>query len=65
MVLFLRREEAHFQINKYAITNGPHTSLLDRFFMICLKIDHTEYQTKVMNWEELDDLILCYFKLFL
>jgi hypothetical protein len=47
------------------VANGPYTSLLDRFFMIILKISNEEYQTKVMNKEELDELMINYFKLFL
>lgn len=65
MVLYLRREDAHFHVNSYAKKNGAHTSLLDRFFMIIMKIDHEEYQLKVMNAEELDGLLMNYFSLFL
>lgn len=49
MVLFLRREDSKFSVNPYAVANGPHSSLLDRFFMIVLKISNHEYQTKVMD----------------
>ena len=65
MVLFLRREEANFSVNPYAVANGPQTSLLDRFFMIVLKISNEEYQTKVMSLQELDELLVQYFRLFL
>jgi hypothetical protein len=51
MVLFLRREEAKFSVNAFAVGSGPHTSLLDRFFMIILKIGNEEYQTKVLTIE--------------
>jgi hypothetical protein len=40
MVLFLRREEAHFSVNAYAVANGSNSSLLDRFFMILLRISN-------------------------
>jgi hypothetical protein len=47
------------------VANGPHTSLLDRFFMIVLKISNQEYQNKVMSAQELDELLIHYFRLFL
>lgn len=65
MILYLRREDAHFHVNKYASKNGPYTSLLDRFFMIVMKLDHEEYQLKVLNVDELDELLMNYFSLFL
>lgn len=36
MVLFLRRENATFKVNEYAVSNCHGTTLLDRFFMIVL-----------------------------
>lgn len=65
MVMFLRREEAKFHVNPYATANAPNTTLLDRFFMVCLKTTLAEYEKTVMTVDQLDDLLVNYFRLFL
>lgn len=52
-------------MNEYAKSTAPTTNLLDRFFMIVLDISLEVYVQKNVNIEELDDIFVEYFRIFI
>jgi hypothetical protein len=64
MIIFLRREDAKFHYNEYSLNNSSGSSLIDRFFMIVLKVTYEQYKQTVLSIDQLDDLLINYFKLF-
>ena len=49
MILFLRHGDSNYVINEYAKNNSLNASILDRFFMIILKLTYKEYSIKMIN----------------
>ena len=64
MAMYLRRDDKSFTINEHAAVTGPTTNILDRFFIIALKISHEDYDLKHVSIDELDEILMEYFRIF-
>lgn len=59
MVLFLRSYDPYIIVNEYAKYNAQHTTVLDRFFMIILKLEKYEMlNTTMINIEQMENLFI-------
>lgn len=66
MVLYLRRYDPNIQKHTMAKYNISHTTLLDRYFMICLGFTSPEQlETTKLGFEDKENLMIEYMKIFI
>lgn len=66
MVTYLRKYESSITINRQAGENAKESTLLDRFFMICLgNLTSEQYKATHLSVKDVELLLLDYYMIFI